>query len=90
MKPSIGEGSSIRPGSWTECATGIEPVTPSMSTRCLKPNTLSLFGFPKTFVVFFAVCSRRIIAVRCRERVSFSGDHSTDAGHAKQYGAGVH
>ena len=53
-------------------ATGIEPVTPSMSTRCLKPNTLSLFGFLKTFVVFFAVCSRRIVAVRCRERVSFS------------------
>ena len=52
-------------------ATGIEPVTPSMSTRCLKPNTLRLFKFLKMFVLFFAVCSRCIVAVRCRERVSF-------------------
>jgi hypothetical protein len=52
-------------------ATGIEPVTPSMSTRCLKSNTLRLLEFLKTLVPFFAVCSRRIVAVRCRERVSF-------------------
>jgi hypothetical protein len=53
-------------------ATGIEPVTPSMSTRCLKPNTLGLLEFLKAFVAFFAVCSRCIVAVRCRERLSFS------------------
>jgi hypothetical protein len=52
----------------------IEPVTPSMSTRCLKPNTLRLFEFLKTFVAFFAVCSRRIVAVRCREHLPFSVD----------------
>src|SRR5260370_6674722 len=50
---------------------GIEPVTPSMSTRCLKPNTLRLFVFLKAFVAFFAVCSRRIVAVRCRDRHLF-------------------
>jgi hypothetical protein len=43
-----------------------------MSTRCLKPNTLILLEFLKTFVAFFAVCSRCIVAVRCRERLSFS------------------
>jgi hypothetical protein len=52
-------------------ATGIGPVTPSMSTRYLKPNALRLFDFLKAFVAFFAVCSRRIVAVRCRKRVSF-------------------
>src|SRR6266852_2085318 len=61
-------------------ATGIEPVTPSMSTRCLQPNTLRLFEFLKAFVAFFAVCSRRIVAVRCRERLSFSESHSRDFG----------
>src|SRR5712691_6875310 len=49
-----------------------------MSTRCLKPNTLRLFEFLKAFVAFFAVCSRRIVAVRCRERLSFSESHSRD------------
>ncbi len=38
-------------------------MTPSMSTRCLKPNTLRVFEFLKSFVAFFAVCSRRIVAV---------------------------
>jgi hypothetical protein len=47
---------STRPGNlrfgwdWMVGATGIEPVTPSMSTRCLKPNRLRLFEFLKTFV----------------------------------------
>src|SRR4030081_945388 len=53
-------------------ATGIEPVTPSMSTRCLKPNSLGLLEFLKRFVAFFAVCSRRIVAVRCRRCFLFS------------------
>jgi hypothetical protein len=59
---------------WMVGATGIEPVTPSMSTRCLKPNTLRLLGFLETFVMFFAVCSRCVVAVRCRRRVSFSDE----------------
>jgi hypothetical protein len=33
---------------WVVGATGIEPVTPSMSTRCSKPNRLILFDFLKT------------------------------------------
>src|ERR1700692_978119 len=31
-------------------ATGIEPVTPSMSTRCLKPNPLRLLEILKSFI----------------------------------------
>jgi hypothetical protein len=71
-------GRSSIPEDWVVSATGIEPVTPSMSTRCLKPKTLRLLEFLKTFVVFFAVCSRRIVAVHCRERVSFFGVGGSD------------
>src|SRR5882672_10272582 len=61
----------FEPYHWVVGVMGIEPVTPSMSTRCLKPNTLRLFDFLETFVAFFAVCSRRIVAVRCREHLPF-------------------
>jgi hypothetical protein len=53
-------------------ATAITANLRKLSTRCLKPNTLRLLEFLKGFVSFFAVCSRRIVAVRCRERLSFS------------------
>jgi hypothetical protein len=39
---------------------------------CLKPNSLGLLEFLKGFVTFFAVCSRRIVAVRCRRCFLFS------------------
>jgi hypothetical protein len=48
---------------WMVGATGIEPVTPSMSTRCLKPNMLIYWILRKRLSQFFAVCSRRIVAV---------------------------
>src|SRR6267142_577587 len=33
------------------------------------------FDFSNLFVAFFSVCSRRIVAVRCRRRISFSRWH---------------
>jgi hypothetical protein len=44
-------------------ATGIEPVTPSMSTRCLKSNALRLFEFLKTLG---DVLRRLFTPYRCR------------------------
>jgi hypothetical protein len=44
---------------------GDRSCAPSMSTRCLKPNTLRLLEFSKMFVAF--------TAYRCLGRFSYSG-----------------
>jgi hypothetical protein len=50
----------------------------SMSTRCLKPNLLRLFGFLKTLSCF-SRSVHGVVAMPCR----FSGNHSGNVGPSR-------